>query len=124
MGRKDPGKIRAGFSNLLLPAAWWVPSSSSPLLALRSYSSQLCAASLDPCLALLGVNGNGEATRPIHYQSTLLRACLFVASWGKLDMWLKLYTSLQRTKEGKSHLTHVTHARMPNQITLSLGTDV
>lgn len=48
MGRKDPGKIRAVFSNLMLPAARWVLSSSSPLLALRSYSSQLRAASLDP----------------------------------------------------------------------------
>lgn len=48
MGRKDPGKIRAVFSNLVLPAARWVLSSSSPLLALRSYSSQLRAASLDP----------------------------------------------------------------------------
>lgn len=53
MGRKDLGKIRAGFSNLMVPTiAWWVFSSSSPLLALRSYSSQLRAASLDPSVWL------------------------------------------------------------------------
>ena len=52
MGREDPRKIRAAFSNLLLPPAWRVLSSSSPMLALRSYSSQLCGASSEPSVWL------------------------------------------------------------------------
>lgn len=39
-------------------------------------------------LALLEVNGDGEvatgAIEPIHHQSTLLRTCPFIASWGDL----------------------------------------
>lgn len=52
VGRKDPGKIRNGFSDLLLPSAWWGLSSPSPLLALRLDLSQLRAATLEPSVWL------------------------------------------------------------------------
>lgn len=71
------------------------------------------------CLALLAVSGNGTvatgAAEPIHQQTSLL---------GVLDPWLMPYTSLQRAKEGESHLTPYDICKATHQIVLNLGKDV
>lgn len=122
------GRLEMFFQTCCSPLCGGCSAPPAPLITLRLYSSQLRAASLDPCLSLLEVNGDREvatgAIEPIHHQSTLLWACLGLASWRGTQMSGLLYTSLQRTKEGKSHLTPCGTCKDAHQITLSLGIDV
>lgn len=92
VGRKDPGKIRNGFSDLLLPSAWWGLSSPSPLLALRLDLSQLRAATLEPSVWLsLPSVAMGRLPR-----GPLSPSISKPASWGS---WTRAY-AVHLTPEG------------------------
>lgn len=112
VGRKDPGKIRDGFSDLLLPSAWWGLSSPSPLLALRLDSSQLRAATLEPsvCLSLPSVAMEWLPRGPLSPSISK------PASWGSWTPGLCCTPHSRGLRKVRAISPHMTYARTPTRL--------
>lgn len=114
------GRLEMFFQTCCSPLCGGCSTPPAPLITLRLYSSQLRAASLDPCLSLLEVNGDREvatgAIEPIHHQSTLLWAYLGLASWGGTQLsGLSCTPHSRGLRKARAVSPHVAHARMPTR---------